>query len=164
MEDEALVGAQNGAVAAGDAGAGASVAHCAGCAAAGICNGLHADCSRCWQSAAAPGGEGVRSAAQLRLHRCLVDTERLKGAAPPGDAAASRGKDIRRLMRRMYGAPDQDYEDWQIVVLSDIDTGALLQSGLHCRAPASLYALAKMLRACEHGWLYTSVKSWSGTP
>lgn len=67
-------------------------------------------------------------------------------------------------MRRMYGAPDQDYEDWQIVVLSDIDTGALLQSRLLCRAPASLYALAKMLRACEHGWLYTSVKSWSGTP
>lgn len=53
-----------------------------------------------------------------------MDYERLKSTAAHGDAeAAKTSKQIRRLMRGMYGAPDQDYEDWQIVVLSDMDTG-----------------------------------------
>lgn len=91
---------------------------------AGICTGIKHDCSA-WGEA----GDhhcSVRGHAQLRLNRCRVDYERLKSSnASAGPDAASTSKEIRRLMRRMYGDPDQDYEDWQIVVLSDMSSGAL---------------------------------------
>ena len=128
---------------------------------AGICNGLQPECSR-WQSAGGAESEhGVRTHAQLRLNRCQVDYNRLKSTAVQGGggsgAAAARGKEIRRLMRAMYGAPDQDYEDWQIVVLSDMDSGAhccgcgLLIDG----AAASVLCAFDVDLACTHfvrGW------------
>lgn len=99
---------------------------------AGICSGALADCA-IWQRARGVQ-HGVRTHAQLRLNGCNVDFERLRSTTQDGDEDASRrGKDIRRLMRRMYGAPDQDYEDWQIVVLSDeLSDGARCLKWLHC--------------------------------
>ena len=94
-----------------------------------------------WQHAAAvpptlpvvaPLRAGVRQQAQLRLNSCHVDCERLKSTgAQQNPQGASVSKDVRRLMRRMYGEPDQDYEDWQIVVMSDISGGHCCGSFAH---------------------------------
>jgi hypothetical protein len=90
---------------------------------AGICNGLQSECNA-WENNSAAQPNGVRQHAQLRLNRCRVDYERLKSTSTQTDPEVARtGKEIRKLMRRMYGEPDQDYEDWQIVVLSDMDSG-----------------------------------------
>jgi hypothetical protein len=100
----------------------ASAASSALADAAGICNGVHTECS--------PSGRGIRHAAQLRLTGCRVEYERLKSTtAADRSADAERScRDIRRLMRQMYGEPDQDYEDWQIVVMSDMESGAILMA------------------------------------
>ena len=93
---------------------------------AGICNGLQCECVR-WQEARGTA-MGVRTHAQLRLNRCHVDFDRLKSSNGSGgeEDATRRAKEIRRQMRQMYGARDEDYEDW-VVLLSDMDTGAALQ-------------------------------------
>jgi hypothetical protein len=83
---------------------------------AGICNGVRFDCVTAKET-------GVRHCAQLRLNCCNVDYERLKSSARDSEAERGHNRDIRRLMRQTYGPPDQDYDDWQIVVMSDMDSG-----------------------------------------
>ena len=81
--------------------------------AAGICTGLQSECV----DAAATG---IRHAAQIRLADCEVDPGRLTSSIVSADAEQSgNSRAIRRLMRAVYGDPDQDYDDWQIVMLSD---------------------------------------------
>jgi hypothetical protein len=91
---------------------------------AGICNGFQSDCVALHQGHGTLGN--VRQHAQLRLSSCHVDAERLKSSSAHQDKEyANRSKEIRRYMHRMYGEPDQDYDDWQIVVLSDMESGGL---------------------------------------
>lgn len=93
--------------------AGACQAH----AAAGICTGLQSEC-------VLAAATGIRRDAQLRLRDCQVDSGRLTSAIVTADAEQNgNSRVIRRLMREVYGNPDQDYEDWQIVMLSDMEDG-----------------------------------------
>ena len=85
--------------------------------AAGICTGLQSECV----DAAATG---IRRSAQIRLTDCNVDPGRLTSAIVSGDAEQNgNSRVIRQLMRQVYGDPDQDYDDWQIVMLSDMEDG-----------------------------------------
>jgi hypothetical protein len=86
---------------------------------AGICTGLRADCVSAGRS-----HTGIRHRAQLRLNDCMVDSERLKSAVISADAELRHNRTIRRFMRETYGPPDQDYEDWQIIAMSDMESGA----------------------------------------
>lgn len=91
---------------------------------AGICTGLQSEC-------VVAAATGIRSRAQIRLSDCQVDSGRLTGSIVSGDAEQNgNSRVIRRLMREVYGNPDQDYDDWQIVMLSDMEDGAPPQH--HC--------------------------------
>jgi hypothetical protein len=94
---------------------------------AGICSGLQSDCVALHHTNSTSGS--IRRHAQLRLTSCHVDPERLKGSSPHQDKDyAATSKEIRRFMHSMYGKPDQDYDDWQIVVLSDLESGVVSSS------------------------------------
>jgi hypothetical protein len=92
--------------------------------AAGICTGIQSEC-------VLAAATGIRKDAQIRLSDCHVDSGRLTGSIVSADAEQNgNARVIRRLMREVYGNPDQDYDDWQIVMLSDMEDGVSPQK--HC--------------------------------
>jgi hypothetical protein len=91
--------------------------------AAGICTGIQSEC-------VLAAATGIRKRAQIRLRDCQVDSGRLTSSIVSADAEqnGNNSRLIKDLMRAVYGQPDQDYDDWQIVMLSDMEDGACLMS------------------------------------
>lgn len=61
----------------------------------------------------------------LFLWACDVSHQRARcGPVMTDEALRSEAKRVRKLMRSVYGAPDRNWEDWEVVAMSDFLTSS----------------------------------------